>query len=98
MFFSLDYIVEEAEHLNYSIIPLTNLVKNGGTRIAFEKIAGHDLIRKNLNYADENPNVFYSEDTDEKVVALTFDDYGSDKTVTIILDMLEEHGIESTFF
>ena len=40
----------------------------------------------------------YSVDTDEKVVALTFDAaWGADKTQGI-LDILEKHGVDGTFF
>lgn len=95
---SIDYIVEEASQIDYSIIPLADLVDIGQTRKPFEEIEGHDLIKKNLDYENEEPNVFYSKATDEKVVALTFDDYGSDKTVLEILDILDANDIQSTFF
>jgi len=95
---SIDYIVEEASQIEYAIIPLADLVDTGQTRKPFEEIEGHDLIKKNLDYENEEPNVFYSKATNEKVVALTFDDYGSDKTVLEILDILDSNNIQSTFF
>lgn len=95
---SIHYIVEEANTIDYSIVPLATLVNNGEIRKPFEEIEGHDLIRKNLDYVNEVPNILYSKDTTEKVVALTFDDYGSDKTVLEILNILESHDIQSTFF
>lgn len=95
---AIDFIIEEAKIIDYAIIPLADLVNIGEVRKPFEEIEGHDLIKKNLDYESEEPNLLYAKETDEKVVALTFDDYGSDKTVLQILDMLEENDIRSTFF
>lgn len=95
---SIDFIVEEARQINYSMIPLDELIAFGQQRKPFSEIPGADMIQKNLDYENEEPNVFYAKETEEKVVALTFDDYGSDKTVLEILQILEENDIQSTFF
>lgn len=95
---AIDYIVKEADLIDYTMIPLANLVEIGEERKPFEEIEGHDLIKKNLDYETEEPNLLYAKETDEKVVALTFDDYGSDKTVLDILSILDAHDIQSTFF
>src|SRR5699024_8834783 len=95
---SIDYIVEEASQIDYSIIPLADLVDIGQTRKAFEEIEGHDLIKKNLDYENEEPNVFYSKATDEKDVARTFHDYGSDITGLENLQIIDANDIQSTFF
>jgi peptidoglycan/xylan/chitin deacetylase (PgdA/CDA1 family) len=36
--------------------------------------------------------------TNDKVVSLTFDDWGTDYTVTKVLDILRQYGIPATFF
>jgi len=95
---SIDFIVEEARQINYSMIPLDELIAFGQQRKPFSEIPGADMIQKNLDYENEEPNIFYAKETEEKVVALTFDDYGSDKTVLEILQILEENDIQSTFF
>lgn len=45
-----------------------------------------------------NPNVIYSIDTDEAIVALTIDDGPDPKTTAEILDVLREYGAKATFF
>lgn len=95
---AVDYIVAEANEIDYELIPLQELVALDGDRKPFAEIHGADLIEKNLDFATEEPNVFYAKETTEKVVALTFDDYGSDKTVLEILHILDEHDIQSSFF
>lgn len=40
----------------------------------------------------------YRKETDKKEVAITIDDWGSDYTVTKILDILAKEGVKATFF
>lgn len=94
----LHILEEELQFLKYDVIPLVDLIVLDEGRKPFEDIEGHDLLEVNLDYENETPNVFYKQHIDEKIVALTFDDYGSDRTVNQILDILDEHDIQSTFF
>lgn len=51
------------------------------------------LLQKNKKH-----DLFYSQDTQEKQVALTFDDWGTDADVERILDELDLYSVKSTFF
>jgi peptidoglycan/xylan/chitin deacetylase (PgdA/CDA1 family) len=67
--------------------------------LPLEQIDGYDAAKLNTEIADEIikepvwelPNTQYS-------VALTFDDWGSDKIVTSVLDILKQNNIKATFF
>ena len=47
---------------------------------------------------DESDNVFCSGNTEEKLIALTFDDGPHPKYTKEILDILNEYGVKATFF
>lgn len=95
---SIPLIAKAAENVGYKLVPLSQLVKNGGERKPLEQIPGYDAAKMNLNYQNAKYELVYQVDTDKKQVALTFDDWGSDKTVTKILDILEKHDVKATFF
>lgn len=52
----------------------------------------------NEDYKQETPKVIRSFPVEEKVVALTFDDWAGDRTISRVLDILEQYDIKSTFF
>lgn len=95
---SIPYIVEAAEEIGYTLVTLDQLIQNGGERKPLEQIAGYDAAKLNLDYQDADYRLIYQVDTDQQHVALTFDDWGSDKTVTRILDILAEKKVKATFF
>lgn len=95
---SIKYIAEAAEDIGYKLIPLKELAENGGVRKPLEQIPGYDAAKMNLDYKDEDYELIYKVETDQKQIALTFDDWGSDKTVTEILDILAAKKVPATFF
>ncbi|ANY71981.1 chitin deacetylase [Paenibacillus ihbetae] len=95
---SVKYIAEAAGDIGYSLVTLDELVNNGGVRKPLEQIPGYDAAKINPDYKNSKYELVYKADTNRKEVALTFDDFGSDKTVTKILDILEEHDVKATFF
>ncbi|MEK5067042.1 polysaccharide deacetylase family protein [Sporosarcina sp. FSL K6-1508] len=95
---SIEYISKAAEEINYTFVPLHELIANGSERKPLNEIAGFDAIKIDMNYHQKVPNLFHKATTDEKVIALTFDDWASDKTVTEILAILAEYEVKSTFF
>ncbi|PIC78735.1 chitin deacetylase [Sporosarcina sp. P18a] len=95
---AIPYIAKAVENTGYKLIPLNELVNKGTKRKPFEQIAGYDRIKINPNYRDIKPNIFYDAPTEEKVIALTFDDWASDYTVTKILEILKDEKVPSTFF
>lgn len=95
---AVKYIAQAAEDIGYRLITLDELVENGGERKPLASIPGYDAAKINPDYHDAAYELVYKARTDRKEVALTFDDFGSDKTVTQILDILEEHDVQVTFF
>lgn len=95
---SIGHIAKAAADIGYKLVPLSQLVKDGGERKPLEQIPGYDAAKVNLEYANSKYNLIYNVETNKKQVALTFDDWGTDKTVTKILDILAEHDVVATFF
>lgn len=95
---SIALIAKSAEDIGYEFIPLSDMVSNGGERQPLEQIPGYDAAHINLQNEHAKYHLIYSVETSEPQIALTFDDWGSDKTITKILDILEEHDVKATFF
>ncbi|WP_414859272.1 polysaccharide deacetylase family protein [Paenibacillus haidiansis] len=92
------YIKEAADEIGYRLVTLEQLVQDGGVRKPLEQIPGYDAAQINPDYHNANYQLLYKVETNQKHVALTFDDWGSDKTVTRILDILAEKDVQATFF
>ncbi|MDU4695264.1 MAG: polysaccharide deacetylase family protein [Paenibacillus sp.] len=95
---SIRYIAQAADEIGYRLVTLDELVEHGGVRKPLEQIPGYDAAELNPNYLNAKYRLIYQVNTQQKHVALTFDDWGSDKTVTRILDILAEHQVSATFF
>lgn len=95
---AIPYIAKAAEDIGYRFVPLGQLVEDGGERKPLEQIPGYDAAKINPDSANAAYRLIYRIETDQPKIALTFDDWGSDKTVTKILDILEAHDVQATFF
>ncbi|WP_334073063.1 MULTISPECIES: polysaccharide deacetylase family protein [Paenibacillus] len=95
---SIPFIAAAADEVGYKLVTLDKLVSGGGVRKPLEQIPGYDAARINPEYQKADYRLIYQVDTPKKHIALTFDDWGSDKTVTKILDILAEKGVHATFF
>nr|WP_198044754.1 polysaccharide deacetylase family protein [Lysinibacillus timonensis] len=82
----------------YELTTIEDLIASSHTVKTAEEILGTDALSLNPNYANVEPNLFYFKQTDQKEVALTFDDYAGDATTSAILDILDHYKIKSTFF
>lgn len=91
-------IAKAAEEIGYKLVPVDELVKNGGTRKPLEQIPGFDAAQLNLEDQTAAYKYIYNFETDKAEIALTFDDFGSDRTITKILDILKEYHVPATFF
>lgn len=91
-------IAKDADEIGYKLVTLDELVKNGGVRKPLEQIPGYDAAKLNPDYKNANYKLIFDVPTDKKEIALTFDDYGSDRTITEILDTLKEYDVKATFF
>ncbi|MGG6311310.1 polysaccharide deacetylase family protein [Paenibacillus macerans] len=95
---SIRYIAQAADEIGYRLVSLDELVEHGGVRKPLAEIPGYDAAKINPDYKDAKYRLVYKVDTQQKHVALTFDDWGSDKTVTRILDILAAGDVHATFF
>ncbi|MET3291865.1 UNVERIFIED_CONTAM: peptidoglycan/xylan/chitin deacetylase (PgdA/CDA1 family) [Brevibacillus sp. OAP136] len=95
---SIPLIAKAAENIGYQFVTLSDLVKNGGERKSLEQIPGYDAVKVDMNYQNKQYRLIYNVETDKPQIALTFDDWGSDKTVTKILDILAKYDVKATFF
>ncbi|SFI78956.1 Peptidoglycan/xylan/chitin deacetylase, PgdA/CDA1 family [Paenibacillus sp. UNC496MF] len=92
-------IAEGAKRAGYGFVTLDRLVRDGGERKPLEDIPGWDAAKMNSDYADADYNVMYDKAGDaKKEVVLSFDDWGTDETVTPILDTLANYGVKASFF
>jgi len=91
-------VAHAAKEVGYDFIPLGRMIEHGGERKPLEQIEGYDAVRINPNYENAKYNLIYDVVTDEKKIALTFDDWGTDYTVTKILDILAQYDVKATFF
>ncbi|MNO53879.1 Peptidoglycan-N-acetylglucosamine deacetylase [compost metagenome] len=95
---SIQYIASAADEIGYKLITLDELVENGGFRKPLEQIPGWDAAKIDTNYENAKYELIYKVNTNKRHITLTFDDFGSDRTVTEILDILAEHDVKATFF
>ncbi|WP_429843338.1 polysaccharide deacetylase family protein [Brevibacillus sp. FIR094] len=95
---AIPLIAKAAADIGYQFVPLSEMVKNGGERKPLEQIPGFDAAKLNPQFENAKYELVYQVDTNKKQIALTFDDWGSDKTVTKLLDILAEHDVKATFF
>lgn len=67
----------------------------------FEEIYGWDAIKTNAEFDPKASIKGHSLEmvpVKDKAIFLTFDDWGSDKTITRILDTLDEYNVKASFF
>lgn len=95
---AIPMIVKAASEVGYKLIPMEQLISHGGERKPLEQLPGYDLVRINANYEHTKYRLIYDQQTDKKQIALTFDDWGTDYTVTKILDILDQYKVKATFF
>ncbi|MFD3259063.1 polysaccharide deacetylase family protein [Paenibacillus lentus] len=98
LFEDISLLAAAAEDVGYTFVPLSKLVMKGGEREPLERIAGYDAASLNADKELASYNLVYKEETTSKKIALTFDDWGTDYTITQILDILDKYQIKASFF
>nr|WP_239587980.1 polysaccharide deacetylase family protein [Gracilibacillus alcaliphilus] len=93
---SLELIKQNAAAKGYTLNTLEEVMK--GNYVNEEVIPVTNNLQVNLDYKEVQPNIIRKFATDKKEVALTFDDWASDETLSQILDILDQYQISSTFF
>ncbi|WP_407271260.1 polysaccharide deacetylase family protein [Radiobacillus sp. PE A8.2] len=96
IFTAIPIVAEVIANSGYEFVPLNQLMESSYERNKLEDIPGYNVVRKN------SYDTFYNEiermDTDKKQVALTFNNWGSEQTITNILDILKDSQVTGTFF
>jgi peptidoglycan/xylan/chitin deacetylase (PgdA/CDA1 family) len=95
---SIPFIAKAAADVGYKLIPLRKLIESGHERKPLDQIPGYDAAKINLNYKDAKYQLINNLGMNKKTVSLTFDDWGTDYTVTKLLDILNKYKIKATFF
>lgn len=95
----LELLAEAAEEVHYSVVSVSNVMQDELDQKPAELINGYDLA--SLTQKTVQASSFTLMDhvrTDKKQIAITFDDWGTDYTITNILDILHEKHVQATFF
>ncbi|MED5018719.1 polysaccharide deacetylase family protein [Paenibacillus chibensis] len=95
---NISLIAAAAKDVGYSFVPLSKLVAEGSERKPLQSIAGYDAAGLNANYQSTPYQLVYRKETSRKEIALSFDDWGTDYTITKILDILDKYQIKASFF
>lgn len=95
---SVNLIAAEASAAGYHFVTLDKLVATGGVRKPADTVQGYQAAKYNADYAKADYNLVYSHKTAKKEIALTFDDWGTDETITKLLDILDQYHVKGTFF
>lgn len=98
-------LLQGIEHIvadtGYRLVTPDALLDNTYTLQPLESIPGWNSVRVNMDYDKDAPlgqGYLSRLVTDERRVFLVIDDWGSDKTITRMLDILKEHDVKATFF
>lgn len=95
---SIRYLADVAKRSGFTWVTLEELVAGGGERKPLEQIPGFDAAVMNLQGASDDYVILDRLPNGRNEVVLTFDDWGSEQTINRILDILQEHEVEATFF
>lgn len=85
----------------YALVTAERLLDNTYAMKKLESIPGFDNLKVNMAFdprASLTGRMLSQIPTKEKVVFLAIDDWGSDKTITTMLDILKEHNVVGNFF
>lgn len=99
---AIPMIGEAVRNIGYDFVTIDKLHNSQYKRLSLKEIQGYDEIKINKKVSNSIPKTIYNlnqigKDVG-KTVAITFDDWGSDKTITNILNTLEKYNVKATFF
>ncbi|WP_040226944.1 polysaccharide deacetylase family protein [Bhargavaea cecembensis] len=91
---AIPLIYEEAATSGYEFMTLDEIA---ATSYADEEYTSNGL-KENLDYKKLQPKIIERFSTSKKEIALTFDDWASDKTISKVLEILKLQNVKATFF
>lgn len=95
---NLALIAKAAADAGYQFATLRDLIAVGSKKKPLEQIDGYDAAKINADYDRAAYRLVTHMDTGKKEIALTFDDWGTDYTITKILDTLDKYDVKASFF
>lgn len=95
---NVSLLARAAADVGYRFVPLQELIAGGQERKPLQQIDGYDAAKINLNDRQASYRYVMKEETDKKQIALSFDDWGTDYTITRILDTLDKYNVKASFF
>lgn len=94
----LQLLIPAVEEVNYQFVTIDELLKVELAKKPYNEIEGFDLAHFREIENDQYYHLFKKGNSSEKQIALTIDDWGTDYTITSMLDIFAEKGIKVTFF
>lgn len=94
----LKLLVPAVEEVGYQFVTVERLIESELEKKPYEDIPGYDLAQKHTVAVDQPYHAFEKIETNEKVISITIDDWGTDYTVTKMLNILNEKAVKATFF
>lgn len=94
----LELLVPAVDEVHYHFVRVDELMSEELTKLPYSEIAGYDLATLNKVSSSQKYNVFDHIDTVKKQIAITLDDWGTDYSITNLLDILAEKNVKATFF
>ncbi|MDF2836548.1 MAG: hypothetical protein K0Q63_2188, partial [Paenibacillus sp.] len=91
-------LASATKDMGYELVTVDRLLEGRLEKKPLQEIEGYDDAKLNPDYEDAAYELVYSAEPGDKAISLTFDDWGSDYTVTKLLDVLKEHEVPATFF
>ncbi|MEW9094243.1 MAG: polysaccharide deacetylase family protein [Clostridiaceae bacterium] len=96
---AIPLIAKHVRYTGYDFVTIDELYKSQYERKPLEQIPGFNAASVKLNNGGIQKELIHKlPKSAGKTVALTFDDWGSDRTVTAVLDILKANGIKASFF
>lgn len=112
-FFVRGAIIELNTYINPNVIQAIELIYRNAAKAGYQLTTLEDVhasqylkedepetnqLAVNHHVKDAQPKIIKKFITNQKDIALTFDDWATDRTLTTILDILDEYDVRSTFF
>ncbi len=96
---TIERLIQLAGKIKYQFVPLEELIAGGkGYRKPLEEIPGYNAANYNTDLSQVVYTAIEASRNGKKQISLTFDDWGTDFSITPILDILEKYNVKATFF
>ncbi|RNB55903.1 polysaccharide deacetylase family protein [Brevibacillus gelatini] len=95
---NVSLLARAASDVGYRFVTLQELIAGGQERKPLPQIAGFDAAKIAPDDRHASYKYVMRAETGKNQIALSFDDWGTDYTVTKILDVLDKYKVKASFF